>query len=187
MKLTTEYIFEHLDEYCTDTYETIVDINGHAFKNSLWNHIHGGWDLGKPKPIKKDVYAIMPYFDNNGKISCNKVIKGFIIEWYPSENKENLIFTSLDIIGPHNTYHGKSVRFSNLADSCYSEYIENFAMFDCIKEAKEALKKCIKDNEKSTLEKQLNVINKEINKLQYDLNRKIDIKENIIKKLETLN
>ena len=60
-------------------------------------------------------------------------------------------------------------------------------MFDCIKEAKEALKKCIKDNEKSTLEKQLNVINKEINKLQYDLNRKINIKENIIKKLETLN
>lgn len=186
MKLTTEYIFEHLDEYCTDTYEIIVDSNGHTFKNSLWNHIHGGWDLGKSKLIKKDVYAIMPYFDNNGKISCNKVLKGFITEWYPSENKENLIFTSLDIIGPHNTYHGKSVRFSNLADSCYSEYIENFAMFDTKSEAQEALKILVASKQNDVLNRQILTIKNEIADLQNKLKMKQEKLDALMKKLNSI-
>ena len=79
MKLSTEYIVKHLDEYLTE-------------ENGDWNQIHGGWTLGHKHEIKKYVYAIMPYFDDNGKISCNKVIKGFIINDY-----NGILFTSLEI------------------------------------------------------------------------------------------
>lgn len=189
MKLTPEYIFEHLDEYYTDTYETIK-YNGGTFKNSKWNHVHGGWKsgIGIPK-IKKDIYAIMPYFDSDGTIRCNKVIKGFITEWFQSKDKENFIFTSLDIVGPYNKYYGRSIPLIIPEDNGMygrKEYLKHFMMFDDIKEAKAALKNIVKDNEKTTLENQLKILDKEINDIQYELNRKIEVKENLTKKLNSL-
>ena len=50
MKLSTEYIVKHLDEYLTE-------------ENGDWNQIHGGWTLGHKHEIKKYVYAIMPFFE----------------------------------------------------------------------------------------------------------------------------
>ena len=91
MKLSTEYIVKHLDEYLTE-------------ENGDWNQIHGGWELGHKHEIKKYVYAIMPFFESDGKISANKVIKGFIINGF-----NGIEFTSLEISGPRNKYYGKYV------------------------------------------------------------------------------
>ncbi len=151
MQLTGEYILNNLYEYYIDPYDTI-NYNARTIKNSKWNSIHGGWQSGAGIPeIKKTVYAIIPYFDSEGTVRCNKVLTGFITEWFP-KGKENYIFTSNDIEGPYNKYHGKNVPLIIPENHDYKEYLENFMMFDDLFEAKDALKKVIAENKKDILQ-----------------------------------
>lgn len=186
MQLTGEYILNNLYEYYTDTYEEF-NYNGEVFKNSKWNSTHGGWKSGVGIPeIKKTVYAIMPYFDSDGTVRCNKVLTGFITEWFPSKDKENFIFTSNDIAGPYKKYYGKNVPLSIPENHGYKEYLENFMMFDDLYEAKDALKKVIAENKKNMLQNQIKVVEKEIEDLKNDLNRKIERLEELNKELNKL-
>ena len=165
MKLSTEYIVKHLDEYLTE-------------ENGDWNQIHGGWTLDHKHEIKKYVYAIMPFFESDGKIYANKVIKGFIINGF-----NGIQFTSLEISGPRNTYYGKYVPLTCTRDESYCEYCEHFALFDTKSEAQEALKIIVASKQNDILNKQMLTIKNEIADLQNKLKIKQEKLDTLIKKL----
>ena len=167
MKLSTEYIVKHLDEYLTE-------------ENGDWNQIHGGWELGHKHEIKKYVYAIMPFFESDGKISANKVIKGFIINGF-----NGIEFTSLEISGPRNKYYGKYVPLTCTSDGLRS-YCEHFALFDTKSEAQEALKMIVASKQNDILNKQMLTIKNEIADLQNELKIKQEKLDAIMKKLNSI-
>lgn len=78
------------------------------------------------------------------------------------------------------------VRFSNLADSCYGEYIENFAMFDTKSEAQEALKVLVASKKNDVLNRQMLTIKNEIADLQNKLKIKQEKLDAIMKKLNSI-
>ena len=169
MKLSTEYIVKHLDEYLTE-------------ENGDWNQIHGGWELGRKHEIKKYVYAIMPFFESDGKISANKVIKGFIINGF-----NGIEFTSLEISGPRNKYYGKYVPLTCTRDVSRSRsYCEHFALFDTKSEAQEALKMIVASKQNDILNKQMLIIKNEIADLQNKLKIKQEKLDAIMKKLNNM-
>ena len=161
MKLSTEYIVKHLDEYLTE-------------ENGDWNQIHGGWTLDRKHEIKKYVYAIMPFFESDGKIYANKVIKGFIINGF-----NGIQFTSLEISGPRNTYYGKYVSLTDNRNA----YCEHFALFDTKSEAQEALKTLVDSKQNDVLNRQIMTIKNEIYNLQNKLKIKQEKLDTLIKKL----
>ena len=169
MKLSTEYIVKHLDEYLTE-------------ENGDWNKIHGGWTLGHKHEIKKYVYAIMPFFESNGKICANKVIKGFIINGYYND----ITFTSLEISGPRNTYYGKYVPLTYTRDELRRIYCEHFALFDTKSEAQEALKVLVASKQNDTLNRQMLTIKNEIANLQNKLKIKQEKLDTLMKKLNSI-
>ena len=164
MKLSTEYIVKHLDEYLTE-------------ENGDWNKIHGGWTLGHKHEIKKYVYAIMPFFESDGKIRVNKVIKGFIINGF-----NGIQFTSSEISGSHNTYYGKYVSLTCTRDELCRSYCEHFALFDTKSEAQEALKILVASKQNDILNKQIITIKIEIANLQNKLKIKQEKLDNLMKK-----
>ena len=161
MKLSTEYIVKHLDEYLTE-------------ENGDWNQIHGGWTLDRKHEIKKYVYTIMPFFESDGKIHTNKVIKRFIINGF-----NGIEFTSLEISGPRNTYYGKYVPLTDNRNA----YCEHFVLFDTKSEAKEALKTLLALKQNDILNKQIMTIKNEIANLQNKLKIKQEKLDTLIKKL----
>ena len=165
MKLSTEYIVNHLDEYLTE-------------ENSDWNQIHGGWTCGNKHEIKKYVYAIMPFFEKNGKICANKVMKGFIINGFNS-----IQFTSSEISGPRNRYYGKYVPLTCTRDELCRSYCEHFALFDTKNEAQEALKLLVDSKQNDILNRQMMVIKNEIANLQNKLKIKQEELDTLMKKL----
>ena len=167
MKLSTEYIVKHLDEYLTE-------------ENGDWNQIHGEWTLGHKHEIKKYVYAIMPFFESDGKICANKVIKGFIINGF-----NGIEFTSLEISGPRNKYYGKYVPLTCTSDVLRS-YCEHFALFDTKSEAQEALKMIVASKQNDILNKQMLTIKNEIADLQNELKIKQEKLDAIMKKLNSI-
>lgn len=168
MKLSTEYIVKHLDEYLTE-------------ENGDWNQIHGGWTLGHKHEIKKYVYAIMPFFESDGKISANKVIKGFIINGF-----NGIEFTSLEISGPRNKYYGKYVPLTCTHDVSCRSYCEHFALFDTKSEAQEALKMIVASKQNDILNKQMLIIKNEIADLQNKLKIKQEKLDALMKKLNNM-
>ena len=171
MKLSTEYIIKHIDEYLTE-------------ENGDWNQIHGGWEewtLGHKHEIKKYVYAIMPFFESDGKICANKVIKGFIINGF-----NGIEFTSLEISGPRNTYYGKYVPLTCTRDELCKSYCEHFALFDTKSEAQEALKMIVASKQNDILNKQMLTIKNEIADLQSKLKIKQEKLDALMKKLNSI-
>ena len=168
MKLSTEYIIKHLDEYLTE-------------ENGDWNQIHGGWTLGYKHEIKKYVYAIMPFFESDGKIYANKVIKGFIINGF-----NGIQFTSLEISGPRNTYYGKYVPLTCTRAELRRIYCENFALFDTKSEAQEALKILVASKQNDVLNRQMLTIKNEIVDLQNKLKIKQEKLDALMKKLNSI-
>ena len=166
MKLSTEYIVKHLDKYLTE-------------ENGDWNQIHGGWTLDHKHEIKKYVYAIMPFFESDGKICANKVIKGFIINGYHND----ITFTSSEISGPRNKYYGKYVPLTYNRDESRRYYCEHFALFDTKSEAQEALKILIASKQNDILNKQIMIIKIEIANLQNKLKIKQEKLDTLMKKL----
>ena len=169
MKLSTEYIVKHLDEYLTE-------------ENGDWNQIHGGWTLGHKHEIKKYVYAIMPFFESDGKICANKVIKGFIINGYHND----ITFTSSEISGPHNTYYGKYVSLTCTRAELCRIYCEHFALFDTKSEAQEALKVLVASKQNDVINKQVMTIKNEIANLQNKLKIKQEKLDALMKKLNSI-
>lgn len=165
MKLSTEYIVKHLDEYLTE-------------ENGDWNQIHGGWTLDHKHEIKKYVYAIMPFFESNGKIYANKVIKGFIINGF-----NGITFTSLEISGPRNKYYGKYVPLTYTRNESCRYYCEHFALFNTKSEAQEALKTLVDSKQNDILNKQIMTIKNEITNLQNKLKIKQEKLDALMKKL----
>ena len=165
MKLSTEYIVKHLDKYLTE-------------ENGDWNQFNGGWTFGRKHEIKKYVYAIMPFFESDGKICTNKVIKGFIINGF-----NGIQFTSSEISGPHNTYYGKYVSLTCTRDELCRSYCEHFALFDTKSEAQEALKILVDSKQNDVLNKQIMTIKNEIVNLQNKLKIKQEKLDTLIKKL----
>ena len=165
MKLSTEYIVKHLDKYLTE-------------ENGDWNQFNGGWTFGRKHEIKKYVYAIMPFFESDGKICTNKVIKGFIINGF-----NGIQFTSSEISGPHNTYYGKYVSLTCTRDELCRSYCEHFALFDTKSEAQEALKILIASKQNDILNKQIMIIKIEISNLQNKLKIKQEKLDTLMKKL----
>ena len=165
MKLSTEYIVKHLDEYLTE-------------ENGDWNEIHGGWTLDHKHEIKKYVYAIMPFFESDGKIYTNKVIKGFIINCF-----NGISFTSLEISGPRNKYYGKYVPLTYTRNESCRHYCEHFALFDTKSEAQEALKTLVDSKQNDILNKQIMTIKNEITNLQNKLKIKQEKLDTLMKKL----
>lgn len=168
MKLSTEYIVKHLDEYLTE-------------ENGDWNQIHGGWTLGHKHEIKKYVYAIMPFFESNGKICANKVIKGFIINRF-----NDIQFTSSEISGPRNRFYGKYVPLTCTSDELRRSYCEHFALFDTKSEAQEALKMIVASKQNDILNKQMLTIKNEIADLQNKLKIKQEKLDALMKKLNSI-
>lgn len=165
MKLSTEYIVKHLDKYLTE-------------ENGDWNQFNGGWTFGRKHEIKKYVYAIMPFFESDGKIYANKVIKGFIINGF-----NGIQFTSLEISGPRNKYYGKYVPLTYNRDESRRYYCEHFALFDTKSEAQEALKILVDSKQNDVLNKQIMTIKNEIVNLQNKLKIKQEKLDTLIKKL----
>lgn len=165
MKLSTEYIAKHLGEYLTE-------------ENGDWNQIHGYWTLDRKHKIKKYVYAIMPFFESDGKICANKVIKGFIINGF-----NGIQFTSSEISGPHNTYYGKYVSLTCTRDELCRSYCEHFTLFDTKSEAQEALKILVDSKQNDIINKQIMTIKIEIANLQNKLKIKQEKLDNLMKKL----
>ena len=161
MKLSTEYIVKHLYKYLTE-------------ENGDWNQIHGGWTLDRKYEIKKYVYAIMPFFESDGKIYANNVIKGLLINGF-----NGIQFTSLEISGPRNTYYGKYVSLTDNRNA----YCENFALFDTKSEAHEALKTLLASKQNDVLKRQIMTIKNEIANLQNKLKIKQEKLDTLIKKL----
>lgn len=168
MKLSTEYIIKHIDEYLTK-------------ENGDWNQIHGGWSYGNKHEIKKYVYAIMPFFESDGKICANKVIKGFIINGF-----NGIQFTSSEISGPRNRFYGKYVPLTCTSDELRRSYCEHFALFDTKSEAQEALKMIVASKQNDILNKQMMVIKNEIDNLQNKLKIKLEELDTLIKKLNSI-
>lgn len=165
MKLSTKYIVKHLDEYLTE-------------ENGDWNQIHGGWTLDHKHEIKKYVYAIMPFFESDGKIYANKVIKGFIINRF-----NDIQFTSSEISGPHNKYYGKYVPLTCTRKELYRSCCEHFMLFDNKSEAQEALKTLLASKQNDILNKQIMTIKNEIDNLQNKLKIKQEKLDTLMKKL----
>ena len=165
MKLSTEYIVNHLDEYLTE-------------ENGDWNQIHGGWNLDRKHEIKKYVYAIMPFFESDGKICANKVIKVFIINGF-----NGIQFTSSEISGPHNMYYGKYVQLTCTHNELCRSYCEHFALFDTKSEAQEALKTLLASKQNDVLNRQIMTIKNEIDNLQNKLKIKQEKLDTLMKKL----
>lgn len=168
MKLSTEYIIKHIDEYLTE-------------ENGDWNQIHGGWSYGNKHEIKKYVYAIMPFFESDGKICANKVIKGFIINGF-----NGIQFTSSEISGPRNRFYGKYVPLTCTSDELRRSYCEHFALFDTKSEAQEALKMIVASKQNDILNKQMMVIKNEIDNLQNKLKIKLEELDILMKKLNSI-
>lgn len=168
MKLSTEYIIKHIDEYLTK-------------ENGDWNQIHGGWSYGNKHEIKKYVYAIMPFFESDGKICANKVIKGFIINGF-----NGIQFTSSEISGPRNRFYGKYVPLTCTSDELRRSYCEHFALFDTKSEAQEALKMIVASKQNDILNKQMMVIKNEIADLQNKLKIKQEKLDALMKKLNSI-
>lgn len=180
MIVTVEHIINNINDFLTNVC-VYVDVES-KLKTSAWNFIHGEWGWRYSRPtIKKDVYAIMPYFAKDGKIHCNKVIKGFIAEFH---NK--ITFTSKSITGPYNSYFGKSIFLAELnttANDFVKEYLANFMMFDNRKEAENMLNKIIKENENTIITNQINELDNKIIKMEHDIKELRQNRENLIKKL----
>ena len=123
----------------------------------------------------------MPFFESDGKICANKVIKGFIINGF-----NGIQFTSLEISGPRNTYYGKYVPLTYTRDELCRHYCEHFALFDTKSEAQEALKILITSKQNDVINRQIMTIKNESDNLQNKLKIKQEKLDALMKKLNNM-